>query len=250
MLGQDVGPTGIVAAMTQPLPRVLDHHPGEHRDEANKLYGIRRLLPEPVPTTSKLWTPGPNLLDQLDTGHCGGMAAANEAQASPVRVRNVDTGWGHAYYYEIKDRKLDPWGREEGTSTQAVMNLGRIRGLWAGYAWGFDISDTYRQLEVGPVLAGTSWLTNMFYPNPDGVISATGRDEGGHLWCVIGRYRNYRGPATGKTYGPALKIRNSWGPWGLRGSAVIPEADAAHVIYGLDGECGVPLQRAFPPVTA
>lgn len=232
--------------MTSPSRRVFDHHPGQDRDEENKRYGIRRLLPEPAPPGTKIWVPGPHLLDQANTGHCGGFAAANEAQASPVRVKGVDNDWAHGFYYEIKDRHLDPWGREDGTSTQAVMNLGRIRGLWSGYAWGFDISDTYRQLEFGPVLAGTTWTTGMLYPNPDGVIEATGGDEGGHLWLIIGRYRNYRGPSH-KTYGPALKIRNSWGPWGLGGSAVIPEGDAAHVIYERDGECGVPLNRAFPP---
>lgn len=229
--------------------RVLDHHPGEHRDEQNRLFRIQRLVPEPAPVRSVFWTPGPNLLDQGQTGHCGGFAAANEAQASPIRVRNVTDDYAHRFYYEIKSKHLDPFGLEDGTSTQAVMRLGKLRGLWGGYAWAFTLDDLYRQLTVGPCLAGTSWLTSMFYPNSDGVIAARGDEEGGHLWLISGRYLNYRGPS-GKSYGPGIRIRNSWGRWGMGGSVFLPEEDAAHVIFDMDGECAAPTLRAFPPVAA
>jgi hypothetical protein len=228
-------------AMTLPFRPVLDHHPGpEHRDERNKDYGIRRLV-EPVPTGNVWWTPGINLLDQGPTGHCGGFAAANEAQASPIRVPKVTNDYAHAYYYEIKSRKLDPWGLEDGTSTQAVMNLGRLRGLWRGYAWAFSMGDLRRALQLGPVLCGTTWRTGMFSPNSDGVIRATGADEGGHLWLTTGYTEKYL------RYGPCIRIRNSWGKWGLNGSVYLPVEDAASVIFDGDGECAVPVDRAFPP---
>lgn len=234
--------------MRAPRP-VLDHHAGGQRatdrDERNRAYGITRLVPDAPPDRSVFWTPGTQL-DQGDTGHCGGFAAAGEAAASPVRVRGVDNDYAHRYYYEIKDRHLDPWGREDGTSTQAVMDLYVRRGLAGGYAWGFDIPDLYRQLTVGPVLCGTSWLTRMFYPDEDGVVWAAGSDEGGHLWLCTGRYKNYRGP-TGKTYGPAIRIRNSWGDWGRNGSAILLEGGARHILFDLNGEVGVPTSRAFPP---
>jgi hypothetical protein len=225
--------------------RVLDHHVGEERDEHNKLFGVARLVPE-VPDTSRFWRPGPTLLDQGRTGHCGGFAAANEAQASPIRVRGVTNDYAHGYYYEIKDRGLDGFGREEGTSTQAVMKLGQARGLWAGYAWGFGMADFYRQLELGPVLCGTVWRTRMFDPSADGVLDVGGADEGGHLWLCTGRYRNYRGPS-GRTYGPAIRIWQSWGEWGLGGRAVILADGAEDVIFGANGEAGVPVDRHFPP---
>lgn len=234
--------------MTVAHQRVLDHHPGpEHRDERNRRFGIARLVSE-VPTGSKFWTPGPNLLDQGSTGHCGAFAAANEAQASPIRVRGISDAWAHAFYYEIKDRRLDPWGREDGTSTQAVMQLGQLRNLWAGYAWAFNLDDLYRQLEVGPVLCGTPWLSGMFEPNSDGVIRATGSDEGGHLWLCTGRYVDYISPSQ-RRYGPGIRVRNSWGPWGRNGSVFLPAEDAKHVIFGLDGECGAPVNREFPPTS-
>src|SRR4051794_13546785 len=91
----------IVDGMTSPASRTLDHHVGEHRDERNKLFSVRRLLPTAWPV-SVFWTPGPALLDQRDTGHCGGFAAANEAQATPVRVKGVTNDWAHDFYYQIK----------------------------------------------------------------------------------------------------------------------------------------------------
>jgi hypothetical protein len=231
-------------------PRVvLDHHSGGQRatdrDARNRAYGIARLVPD-APVKSVFWIHGSKLLDQGQTGHCGGFALANEAQASPIRVP-VSNEYAHGAYYEVKDRGWDPWGREDGTSTQAIMRVGQARGLWGGYAWGFGMADLYRQLQVGPVLAGTSWLTGMFTPNRDGVLSVSGQDEGGHLWLVTGRYTRYRGPS-GKTYGPAIRMAQSWGPWGRdnTGTAVILEDEAEHVIFGLNGEVGVPTARAFP----
>lgn len=232
------------------VTRVLDHHAGAQRatdrDERNKDHGIRRLRAEPAPDRSRFWLPGPNWLDQGNTGHCGGMAAANEAQASPVRVPAVDTAWGHDFYYEIKRRRWDPWGLEDGTSTQAVMRLYVARGLARAYAWGFNMGDLDRQLELGTVLCGTSWLTGMFSPNADGVIHATGADEGGHLWVCSGRYLNYRAPS-GRTYGRAYRVLNSWGRWGRSRWAVLPHDEMDHVVFGLNGEVGVPVDRAFPP---
>ena len=228
--------------------RVLDHQVGQERDERNRLYGVRRLIAEDLRDRSKFHLRGPALLDQESTGHCGGFAAANEAQSSPFRVKGVDNEYAHGFYYEIKRRRWDGFGLEDGTTTQAVMRLYVARGLGRSYAWGFDIADVRRQLEFGPVLCGTSWTTDMFVPDSDGIIHPTGSDQGGHLWLADGWYRNFRG-RSGRTYGRCLRLLNSWGTWGILGRAVIPEQEAQHVIFGLNGECGVPVTRTFPSST-
>jgi hypothetical protein len=231
--------------MTSPASRTLDHHVGEHRDERNKLFGVRRLLPTAWPV-SVFWTPGPTLLDQGPTGHCGGFAAANEAQATPVRVKGVTNDWAHDFYYQIKNLGLDPFGREEGTSTQAVMNLFRIRGLARSYAWAFNLDDFRIALQLGPLIVGTNYLTAMFAPNSDGLVEVAGNVEGGHLWLCTGRSNNWRGPS-GKTYGPCVRMRQSWGDFGLRGSVYMREEDAVTgLFFGNDGEVGVPTDRLFP----
>jgi hypothetical protein len=171
------------------LPRrgpVLDHHYGEHRDERNKLFGVRRLVAAPPRPPSVLWAPGPVLLNQGETGHCGGFGAANEAQASPVRVRHITNEWAHGFYYDIKDRHLDPFGREDGTTTQAVMDLYRLRGMARSYAWAFNLTDFRAGLTLGPLLVGTAYLARMFEPNRDGFAEVAGADEGGHLWLCTG----------------------------------------------------------------
>jgi hypothetical protein len=231
------------------LPRrgpVLDHHYGEHRDERNKLFGVQRLVAAPPRPPSVLWAPGPVLLNQGETGHCGGFGAANEAQASPVRVRRITNEWAHGFYYDIKDRHLDPFGREDGTTTQAVMDLYRLRGMARSYAWAFNLTDFRAGLTLGPLLVGTAYLARMFEPNRDGFAEVAGADEGGHLWLCTGRTNNYRGPS-GRTYGPCVRMQQSWGEFGLRGRVYLRETDAVEgLFFGRDGEVSIPTDRTFP----
>lgn len=237
-----------------PLGRVLDHHAGGQRatdrDEQNRRFRVSRLIEQPAPVdVSKFWPRGPNEIDQGQTGHCGGECAANEAQSSPFRVRGVTSQWGHDFYYEIKRLGLDPWGLEDGTSTQAVMKLLVRRGLAQAYGWALNLDELRLGLGFGPGLCGTTWTTGMFSPDGDGVIHPTGQDEGGHLWLADGWYRNFRG-RSGRTYGRCLRLLNSWSwGWGRYGRAVLPADEAQHVIFGLNGECGLPLTRTWPTVT-
>jgi hypothetical protein len=232
--------------MTMAHRPVLDHHVGEDRDERNRDYSVRRLLSAPrLSPAPRMWTPGTHLRDPGQTGHCGGFAAANEAQASPVRVTGIDNAYAHGFYYEIKDRGWDPWAREDGTSTQAVMRLHQARGLSRAYAWAFALPELLLAFQVGPVLCGTWWKDGMFDPNGDGVIHTTGSNAGGHLWLATGWSANYRGPS-GRTYGPCLRGFQSWGEWGLHGRFYLPLDEAQHLLFADDGEAGVPTDRSFP----
>jgi hypothetical protein len=217
--------------------RILDRLP--QKDPASRAYGIAEVVPQ-VPTGSVWWTGGP-VLDQGQQGHCGGFAAAGEAAASPVRVPGVDDAYGHAFYYEAKDRGLDPWGREDGTSTLAMMKVGQLRGLWDSYRWAFSLDDLKRNLVVGPFLLGVPWFTGMFEPTSDGIIRATGVEEGGHLVCVTGWSPNYA------HRGPMFRIRQSWGKdHGKGGNVYLPEADMYRIHIQGQGEAGVPITRRLP----
>lgn len=225
---------------------VLDHHPSEHWDPRSvEQYAIGMLPRAAILRTgeepSRFWVGGPNL-NQRNTGHCGGFGAANEAGASPFRV-NVTDDYGHGYYYEIKDRGLDPWGREEGTSSLAVAKLGVIRGLWDSYWWARTGEDIPRGLGLGPMCFGLTWTTGMFEPDKYGFIHPTGIDEGGHFVCATGYSPNYRG-----RFGPTVRIRQSWGrEHGCNGNVYIPLDELTDLMLGrvsqYAGEAFVPVGR-------
>lgn len=238
------------------MNRTLDHHPSEQWDPRSvEQYGVRRLASGAgVPTgfdadpTPRWWRGGP-VLDQLDTGHCGGFGAANEAAATPFRWQRIDDDFGHAYYYEIKDRRLDPWGREDGTSSLAVAKLGVLRNIWDSYWWAQSVDDIWTGLGLGPMCFGLSWMTGMFTPDRQGFIHPTGQDEGGHFVCATGRSPNYKGK------GPTVRIRQSWGKGhGVNGNVYIPLVELGDLMLGRvsrwPGEGFVPVGRDCPVAVA
>jgi hypothetical protein len=209
------------------ITRVLDHHPAEDHDlRSIQRFHIARMVTD-VPTKGRYWTPPRWRLDQGNTGHCGGMAATNEGGASPYRLKLRDPlAEAHRFYYDAKDWQLDPWGREDGTSTLAMMKVGQRLGWWDNYAWAANTDDLKRHLTVGPFLFGIPYRTHMFDPNGDGWVEATGADEGGHLMCA---------------YGPTLHLVQSWGDFGWKGLIRMSMDGAADLLA--NGEAGAPVGR-------
>lgn len=230
--------------------RVLDHHPSEHHDPRSvERFHIQRFIEE-VPTRGRYWVPARWHLNQDASGHCGGMAAMNEGGASPFRLKPPDPILrAHQFYYAAKDWGLDPWGREDGTSTLAMMQVGQRVLWWDNYAWATTVDDLKRHLEVGPFLFGIPYYTSMFAPNLDGFCTAAGVPEGGHLMCAYGWSKNWRGPITGKSYGPTLHLDQSWGvAFGLHGRIHIPLGDDGAALLLSEGEAGVPINRKMVAV--
>jgi hypothetical protein len=223
---------------------ILDHHPSEDWDDRSvELFPVRKLRAPADPTRPYWWT-GTIKLNQGDTGHCGGFGLANEAGSSPFRVP-VSDAYAHGAYYEIKDRRLDPFGREDGTSSLAVAKLGVLRNLWDSYWWVQSADDIVTGLSLGPVCFGLSWMTGMFYPDRYGFIHPTGRDEGGHFVCANGYSPNYR------RRGPTVRIAQSWGAeHGMNGNVYIPLDELGDLTLGrvsrYRGEGFVPVGRDYP----
>lgn len=227
------------------MTRVLDHHPSEHHDPLSvQNFHIARFIAD-VPTKGKAWTPPSWRLDQGQTGHCGGFASTNELGASPFRFRTGRVAppneFAHQFYYDAKDWGLDPFAREDGTSTLAMLKVGQRLKSWDNYAWAKTVDDLKRNLVVGPFLFGIPYRTDMFSPNRDGWIEATGAEEGGHLMCSPGWSPNWRAPS-GKSYGPTLHLVQSWGAdFGDRGVIHVSLDGAADLLA--NGEAGVPIDR-------
>jgi C1A family cysteine protease len=76
-------------------------------------------------------------------------------------------------------------------------------------------------LQLGPVVVGTNWYYNMFFPNTNGVISIGGSLAGGHAYVLNGV----------DTVNQLFRIKNSWGQsWGKSGHAFISFADMTRLI--------------------
>jgi hypothetical protein len=219
--------------MTRPiLDRRVGHEP------TNLAYPIRTLVDD-TPTKAVWWTPG-RQLDQADTGHCVGFSCTGEASASPTRVLGTSNDYAHAWYYEIKSKKYDPWGLEDGSSVNAGMRVGRDRGLWTGWRWAFGVADVKRALTVGPVVIGINWYEEMFLPDEDGYIEPSGPVAGGHAILVNGWSPSYY-----KTGKPTFRLKNSWGSeWGANGNCYLLEGHLAELLAA-DGEAAVPVGRAL-----
>jgi C1A family cysteine protease len=90
-------------------------------------------------------------------------------------------------------------------------------------------------LTKGPVVVGTNWYYNMFFPNKLGVISATGKLAGGHAYLINGV----------DTVKKQFRIKNSWGRrWGQLGHAYISFDDMKKLI-SQNGEVCLAIENNF-----
>ena len=101
-----------------------------------------------------------------------------------------------------------------GSTVRAVAKilkgLGILKDIY-GLSSIDDISTCL--LTLGPVVVGTTWLTDMFNPDPSThIIRATGGTAGGHAYVLNGVDTEKR----------LFRIKNSWGKsWGDQGHAYI-----------------------------
>ena len=65
-------------------------------------------------------------------------------------------------------------------------------------------------------------------PDKDGYLHATGGEEGGHDWLIIGASKTRN----------AYRMQNSWGTgWGENGRAWIKREDYKQLLEGMGGDC-------------
>lgn len=188
---------------------------------------------------SRFWSPSVQVLDQGREGACVGHCVTHEYGASPVRGKVSNS---LAYDVYKRAQQLDPWPGEdyEGTSVRAGMLAGRERGWWTGFRWALSMPELRAALDLGPVVIGVDWYEGM-YDAPGGIVRPTGRVVGGHCLLVTGYTPRHRG-----IRGPAWRLRNSWGKtWGANGTAYIPAADLAQILFAAGGEAAVPVGRAL-----
>ena len=138
--------------------------------------------------TSRYWDDNVWWGDQGRTPQCVAYAWCHWIEDGPVLHRGIHPLVAPKLIYE-NAQKLDEWPGEnyDGTSVRAgakyLKNINKI----SGYLWAYDVQTLVNTvLNVGPVVVGTNWYYNMFFPDKTGLIKATGKLAGGHAYVLNG----------------------------------------------------------------
>ena len=135
-------------------------------------------------------------------------------------------------------QKVDEWVGEkyDGTSVRGAAKYLKLTNKISSYLWTYDVNVLINTvLTKGPVVVGTNWYYNMFFPNKLGIISATGKLAGGHAYLINGV----------DTVKKQFRIKNSWGRrWGQLGHAYISFDDMKKLI-SQNGEVCLAIENNF-----
>jgi hypothetical protein len=199
-----------------------------HPDDRDRHYLISEHLlnnpkSAPAPITTRYWDDNIWWGDQGNTPQCVGYAWAHWIDDGPVYHKGAHPFVAPSLIY-TNAQKLDEWQGEnyDGTSVRGGVKYLKNSGLVSSYYWGYDVNTLINTvLNIGPVVVGTNWYYNMFFPNNAGVIKLGGSLAGGHAYVINGV----------ATQSKLFRIKNSWGKsWGQGGHAYISFADMARLI--------------------
>lgn len=220
-----------------------------HDERSRNYRAVKRL--EITSRTRVLWRPGLVNLDQGQEGACVGFGWANEAFASPVRVKPPTDPNAFARVIYRAAQKIDEWPGEdyEGSSVLAGAKVMQARGFLNRYEWCFSVAEVIAVLlHRGPVVLGVPWFESMYVPDITNRIRVYGAEVGGHCILANGYHPVWpnKSPSAGAGV-PMIHLQNSWGlDWGVSGGAWISPDDLA-ILLADDGEACVPASRSYGP---
>ena len=189
-----------------------------------------------VPVT---WVRRSGQLDQGQSNHCVGFAAANwegTDEAGITGDKAVTNATGHQLYYASVDAGGVP-NSENGSCGRWLAQALQKLGIIDHYAIGHFADGKAWVQKYGAVCIGTNWMSEMDYPNANGVVTIGGTIRGGHETCWH---------ETDTTFGNG--VDNTWGTWGLDGGFRISDADLKQLIDNNMGDvlCMVKLTTPTP----
>lgn len=204
-------------------------------DDRDKNYLMKSVIPMETPgVTYKYWWPSGWWGDQGYTPQCVAYSWTHWLSAGPItqkKSREGDVAPFDTTYLYNEAQKVDYWEGEnyDGTSVRAGAKILQREGYVNGYTWAWDLQTTIQALLTsGPVVVGTYWKYDMFFPNKDGIITATGENSGGHAYLLDGINVDKR----------MFRIKNSWGrSWGKNGFAYISFDDMESLILDYGEVC-------------
>lgn len=176
-----------------------------------------------VTITSRYWDDNGWWGNQGNTPHCVGFSWAHWLEDGPIGQPGVAPIIQPKIIYE-NAQKLDEWPGEnyDGTSVRGGVKYLQQVGKVRNYYWGYTLQTLIDSvLNIGPVVVGTNWYRNMFFPDRNGNIRIGGILAGGHAYVINGVDINKR----------IFRMKNSWGrSWGINGSAYISFNDMERLI--------------------
>jgi hypothetical protein len=217
-------------------------------DELRKYLGFRKedrvvdpnnfnfLVPKktaPANLRAKFYPTGP-ILDQGSLPQCVEYGTVQLLRTGPVSNK-YEAAPGELYH---KCQLVDEWPGEDydGTSVHAAMKVLKTEGYITEYNWAYDISTVVNYiLTTGPMVVGTNWYSQMFYPD-NGFVTVDGYVAGGH--CFLFKGINLDFPCPNGKKG-AIRCVQSWGNnWGNgpHGGLFWLSIDDAERLISEDGE--------------
>jgi hypothetical protein len=151
------------------------------------------------------------VLNQGNVGSCTGNAGAGVLNSDPLhRPGEAVCVEADAVAFYSAATQLDAFPGtyppdDTGSTGLDVAKVLKNRGLISRYGWAFGIDQVLAALTRAPLSIGVGWTNDMFTPDDEGFITATGDVAGGHQFVLRGLDPD----------GEWVLMLNSWGrSWG------------------------------------
>ena len=224
--------------LMQAIPPVKDLGRKDSKDLRDLNYLIKDKLELKSPIiTSKYWEDTIWSGDQGQTPRCVGYAWAHWIEDGPILHTGPHPKISPLNIYNGAQQN-DEWSgtNYDGTSVRGGAKWLKSQNKISSYLWAFDLQTLINTiLTKGPVVVGTDWYNDMFYPDKNGFIKVSGFYVGGHAYDINGV----------DTINKFFRIKNSWGKsWGKQGHAYISFTDMSRLIK-LGGEVCLAVENNF-----
>lgn len=206
-----------------PWDKNMGHGLGRHirHDPRSRNFAAPR---KAEPTRDKRHHRYGSVLNQGQLGACTGFTGAHNLNSAPMRsiftlLKSPTFKAEDAISFYSGATARDPFPGvyppdDTGSSGLAVAQELQARGHVKLYEWAFGFQHGLGVISQRPLMQGSYWTYNMFYPTIDGQVRPTGGDAGGHeyLWMGV-ELRSKTTRSDNRSW-----FLNSWGAeWGLNG---------------------------------
>jgi hypothetical protein len=206
----------LAASMNDNVKHGLGHI--QLHDPRDALYPLSAILPPKPFTTNKMWWDNGWWGDQGNTSMCTAFAWSHWLEDGPMiqdELANQEKPLYDPTTFYKKEQLNDgiPGNNYNGSTVRAGAKILKGLNVINEYRWAQTLDDiTTCLLTLGPVVVGTTWYTDMFNPDGNGLIHVAGGIAGGHAYVLNGV----------DTEKQLFRIKNSWGRgWGQNGHAFI-----------------------------